>query len=213
MILFVLATKLTTAASTIFLQSTAPLYVLVLAARLLGEPIRVADGVFMAALALGLILCFAGTGPALETAPDQWSGNLLAALSGVAFGVALVGLRWLGREPDGGKGTIGAALVAANLLAFAVTLPMALPVATIGAADWLVLGYLGVVQVGVGYACLATGVRQVPALEASLLLLLEPALNPLWAWTMLGERPSTWTMAGGSVILLATAIRTWRTGR
>jgi drug/metabolite transporter (DMT)-like permease len=127
--------------------------------------------------------------------------------------VALVGLRSLARARDGRGGTIGAALVTANLIACIATLPMALPVATITAADVIVLVYLGVVQVGVGYACLASGVRHVPALEASLLLLLEPALNPLWAWAILAEAPSPWTIAGGAVILFATAVRTWRGAR
>ena len=57
---FVVATKWTTAANAIFLQSTAPLYVLCLAPWLLRERIRARDLVFMALLGLGLTLFFFG---------------------------------------------------------------------------------------------------------------------------------------------------------
>ena len=75
------------------------------------------------------------------------------------------------------------------------------------------LSYLGIVQVGVAYVCLTAGLRRVPALEASILLLGDPALNPLWVWLAHGERPGRWGLAGGAVILLATAVRTWASAR
>ncbi|MDQ3521214.1 MAG: DMT family transporter, partial [Gemmatimonadota bacterium] len=96
MILFVVANKLTTAANTIFLQSTAPLYILLLGPWLLHERIRSKDLVFMLVVALGLLPFFLGTDTASATAPDPQRGNMIAALSGVAWAGTIVGMRWLG---------------------------------------------------------------------------------------------------------------------
>ncbi|HKH82151.1 MAG TPA: DMT family transporter [Gemmatimonadales bacterium] len=90
--LFVLANRLTTAANTIFLQSTAPLYVLILAPSLLKEPVRRQDLVFMLAVGLGLVLFFAGVDETVVTAPDPETGNLLALISGFFWAVTMCGL-------------------------------------------------------------------------------------------------------------------------
>ena len=72
--------------------------------------------------------------------------------------------------------------------------------------DWAIVSGLGIVQIGVAYVFLTRAMRHVPALEASVLLLLEPALNPLWAWIVHGERPGPWSNAGGLLILGTTAL-------
>ena len=204
-ILFVSSNKLTTAANTTFLQSTAPLYVLLLSAWLLREPITRRDLLFMVVLALGLTTFFVGVHPSFTSAPDPARGNVLAALSGVAYGFTLVGLRWLSIRGDG---SVGAAVVIGNLIAFLFCLPWALPIETGTATDWLVIGYLGTFQIGLAYVCLRAGVRQVPAFEASLLLLLEPVLNPVWAWALHGEHPGLWSLIGGGTILTAVVVKT-----
>ncbi len=208
MILFVAANKLTTAANTIFLQSTAPLYILLLGPLLLREAIRREDLVFMAAVAAGLMLFFVGAEAPVATAPDPARGNLLAALSGVAWAFTVMGLRWLGSRPDAGNAAL-TTVVAGNAIAFLVCLAPALPVTGTTTADWLTVGYLGVFQIGLAYLFLTAGIRHVPALEASTLLLVEPALNPIWAWTVHGETPGAWAVAGGALILLATLAKTW----
>jgi drug/metabolite transporter (DMT)-like permease len=76
--------------------------------------------------------------------------------------------------------------------------------------DWLVVAYLGVFQIGLAYLFLTRGVRHVPALEASLLLLLEPVFNVIWAWLLVGEWPAPWSLAGCAVILGATVALTLR---
>jgi DME family drug/metabolite transporter len=210
LICFVLATKMTTAANAIFLQSAAPLYVMLLSPWLLRERIRLADVVFGAVVALGLTLFFIGREPALVTAPQPVRGNIFGVLSGVAWAFTILGLRWLGR-----KGTAAAQsmVVAGNLIAALAALPMALPIAAITIRDVAVLLYLGVVQIGLAYFCLTRAIPQVPAFEAATLLLIEPALNPVWAWLVHGERPSTLALAGGALILAATFFHTWRQSR
>lgn len=214
MILFVTANKLTTAANTIFLQSTAPLWLLLLAPRLLGERVRQRDLMFMSALAAGMALFFVGTEAPSQTAPDPTTGNLLAATSGVTWALTLLGLRALGRSADGGLGA-GQAAFLGNLVAVVVCLPPVLlggggeALAGAGVVDWAVIAYLGVVQIGLAYVLLTRAVREVPALEASLLLLTEPVLNPILAWLVLGETARPVALAGGALILGATAVKTW----
>lgn len=204
MVLFVLSNKLTTSASAIFLQSTAPLYVLLLSPWLLEERIRVADLVYMGALALGLGAFFLGLDPVSATAPNPMLGNVLALLSGVSWALTVMGLRALGR---GDTDWSPASALWGNILAFLGCLALALPVVTSRPADWLVIAYLGTFQIALAYVFLVRGLRRLRALEVSLLLLLEPVLNPIWAWLVHGERPGGWSITGGVLILLATLVK------
>ena len=204
MILFVTGNKQTTAANTIFLQSTAPLYMLLLSPWLLRESIHPRDVGFMALLAVGMGALFLGTTSPTATAPNPPMGNLLAALSGVTWALTIVGLRWMGRSQGENAPSAGSAVVAGNVIAFVTCLPWALPVGGGRPSDGLTLVYLGVFQIGLAYLSLTAGVRKVKALDVVLLLLLEPVLNPLWAWIVQGEAPSGWSFVGGAVILAGT---------
>jgi drug/metabolite transporter (DMT)-like permease len=206
MLLFVQANKLTTAANTIFLQSTAPLWVLLFGARFLGEKVRGADLTLMAAIAAGLALFFVELSPASAAATDPFFGNLLAAGSGLSYAVVLLGLRWLAR---GGDRTASLrAVITGNAIAFVVALPLTWPLAA-SAVDLAVIGYLGVIQISLAYLLLTYGISRVPAFEASLLILVEPTLSPVWAWLFSGERPRLYAIAGGVLIIGATTLKTW----
>jgi len=203
-LLFVLANRTTTSANAIYLQSTAPLYLLLLGPWLLKEPLRGRDLGLMAALAVGLACFFVGTEAPRGSAPDPVLGNVLAAGSGVTWALTVAGLRWLARR-GGEANAAAAATVAGNSIAFLVALPFALPVVSSSVVDWALVAFLGVFQIGLAYVFLTRAARHVGALEASLLLLLEPVLNPLWAYLVHGERPGPWAVAGAVVILVATA--------
>jgi drug/metabolite transporter (DMT)-like permease len=209
LVLFVASNKLTTSANAIFLQSTAPLYVLLLGPFLLREAIRRRDLAFMVPVAIGLALFFVGSDAPVHTAPDPARGNLMALGSGVFWALTVMGLRWIGNR---GEGSALPTLIAGNLFAFLACLPAALPVHGT-AVDWAVVTYLGVFQIAGAYLLLTAGIRHVSALEASTLLLLEPALNPVWAWLVHGEQPSAWAILGGVLIVGATVVKTWWDGR
>ena len=211
LVLFVVANKLTTSANTIFLQSTSPLYILILGPLLLREPIRARDVLFMAAVALGLALFFVEREAPLATAPDPVAGNILAAISGITFAFTVIGLRWLGTHRE--RGAAFPAMVSGNLMVFLVTLPLALPVVSSTTVDWGVIAFLGLFQIALAYMLLGRGIRHVSALEASVLLLVEPALNPLWSWVLHAESPSAWALAGAVIIFGATMLRTWYEAR
>ncbi len=215
LVLYTLANKLTTAANAIFLQSTAPLYVLALGPWLLHERSRRSDVLLTSVLLLGMALFFVGHEAPAATAPDPGLGNFVAAASGLSWAFTLVGLRWMARAEAGSDpgAEAGAAVVAGNLLAFAVCLPFALPLPPPHLLDGLLVGYLGVFQIGLAYVLMTRGLARVPALEASLLLLLEPVLNALLAWWVHGERPGAFALAGCAVIGVTTVARTWLAGR
>ena len=205
--LFVLANRLTTAANTIFLQSTAPLYVLILAPWLLKERVRRQDIGFMLVVALGLMLFFVGADRPVASAPEPERGNLLAVISGVFWALTVCGLRWLTARP--GRGSPLAAVTLGNFIAFLVTLPLALPLGAHSVAEWSMLVYLGVFQIALAYVLVTQAISHLPALEASMILLIEPALNPLWAWLVQGEVPGIWAIVGGVMILGATTAKSF----
>ena len=209
--LFVAATKMTTAANAIFLQSTAPLYIVLLGPGLLRERTSRGDVTYLSAMAAGLALCFLDEARPTTTAPAPIVGNLFAVASGVAWALTLMALRYLNRVAGPTMtGEAGlAAVVAGNAIACLIALPWSLPLPQAVPAEWGTIVYLGVVQIALAYVCLTNAMRRLPALEISLLLLVEPVLNPVWTWIVHGERPGGWTMAGGAVILGATALRTW----
>jgi drug/metabolite transporter (DMT)-like permease len=211
MITFVLANKLTTSANAVFLQSTAPLYILLLGPLILGEAVGRRQILFMASLVVGMALIFTGGQQAFETAPDPLRGNLVGIATGIFWALTIIGLRWLARPSDrtAAGNPAAAATLLGNLIAFALALPLALPVADASRTDWFAVVFLGVFQIGVAYVLIVRGVRRAGALEVSLLVLLEPVLNPIWSWLLHGEAPSANALFGGAVIILATAAYTW----
>ncbi|MEM6797599.1 MAG: DMT family transporter, partial [Acidobacteriota bacterium] len=213
---YVQSNKATTAANAIFLQSASPLYLLLLAPLLLRERVRRSDLLVMVTMAIGLALCFGGPQPPSETAPDPAAGNLWGLAAGLAWALTVLGLRWLAGGGDASDAP--RAVVCGNVLGALVALPFALPEgaaslegARLADGAWIL--YLGVVQIGLAYLLLTRGVREVPAFEASLLLLVEPVLSPIWTWWLHGETPGAGTFSGGALILAATVWRAWLAGR
>jgi drug/metabolite transporter (DMT)-like permease len=200
-VLFVLATKLTTAANAIFIQDAAPLFVILLSPWLLRERPTRSALLSIPVYGVGLGLFFLD-----ELSAGQKLGNVVALASGVAFALSIVGLRKL----RGGDGA--GALVWGNLLAAAMALPLWPAGPAARPIDLALLLYLGVFQLGLAYLLFSRGVERIPAVEASLLVLLEPVLNPIWTFLTVGERPGPWAIAGGAVVLAATAWRTFSPG-
>lgn len=200
-VFFVVANKLTTAANAIFLQDTAPLYVLVLSPLLLKERPTRGELLAVPVFLLGLGLFFVD-----KLQPGQLAGNLIALGSGVAFALCIMGLRGVNAEGP-------AILMWGNVIAGAGALVPGIfgPVPT--AMDLGIVLFLGVFQLGLSYSLFQYGLRDTPAVEASLLILLEPVLNPIWTFLLAGEQPGRWAMVGGAVVLVATAWRTLAAAR
>jgi len=202
-LLYVQANKHTTAASAIFLQATSPLFILLLAPVLLGEHASRRDLWQTAVMGVGFALFFLGRDQASTTAPNPGLGNVLASICAVTWAFTVIGYRWLAARGS----SVAAAAVSGNLTAALVAFAMAQPLVAGRPVDWGVVLFLGVCQLGIPYLFLARAVPHVRAIEVSLFLLIEPVLNPIWAWLVHGETPGAATLAGGGVILGATVFR------
>ncbi len=204
--LFTLANKLTTAANVMFLEDTAPLYILLLGPLLLGEQIRRRDLAFVAALVVGLLLIVGSTHEPLDSATDPRLGNLLGVCAGATWALTLTGLRWLASRSPSDEDQPEAAVVAGCFLAAAAAACFVFPLDQATTSDWLIVVYLGVFQIGLAYYFITQGIRMLSALETSLLLLVEPVFAPIWAWLLLAEHPGGFAILGGAVVILATAV-------
>lgn len=200
--LFVSATRLTTAANAILLQYTAPVWIGLLSYPLLNEKPRRRDWLATALCMAGLAVFFME-----RLTPEGRTGMILAVLSGVAMALVFIGLRREGmRAEDSAAGVV---ILAGNALCFLVGLPFmpsALP--RMGAHDWGILVPLGIFQLGLPYVLLATGLKSVPAMRATLISLVEPLLNPVWVVMGTGEIPGPGTAAGGLIVLTGIVVDT-----
>ena len=161
----------------------------------------------MVAVGAGMAAFLVGGDAPVASAPNPSAGKVAGAASGITYALTVMGLRAVAREdPSATLNTV----VSGNILAAAMCLPLGLPITGAVSFDWVALIWLGVFQIGLAYLCLSTGVRHVTALEASLLLLAEPVLNPVWAWLAHGEQPGPWPLAGGALIVAATTVRAVR---
>jgi drug/metabolite transporter (DMT)-like permease len=210
---FVVANKLTTSANAIFLQATAPLYVLILAPFLLGERWKLRDLWFFVAMAAGLACFFFDEAQPSATAPDPQLGNQIGLISGVGWGLSMMGFRWLAKTGSGDM-TLQA-VVAGNAIAALACLGWAFAsgpttISEAGAGSWAWLVYIGVFQIALAYLLVTKAVRELEALEVTLLLLLEPVLNPLWSLLVHGETPGRLALVGAGILLAANLLHSLR---
>lgn len=200
LLLFVLATKLTTAANAIFLQYTAPVYVLILEPIFYKEKFRARDFATVAACLVGMSLFFVG-----KLRPEDVSGNLLALASGVCFALFFLLLRHAkARNVNRASSTIYG-----NLIVVLICAPAFFGAVHRG-VSWTDVGsmaYLGIVQIGFAYllftSAMARGVR---SLDAGIIGYIEPVLNPIWVFLFIGERPSGWAIVGGAIIIASVIV-------
>jgi DME family drug/metabolite transporter len=195
LLLFVLATKLTTAANAIFLQYTAPVYVLILEPLFYKERFRRRDLITVAACVGGMTLFFVG-----KLRPQDVNGNLLALASGVCFALFFLLLR----HSKARNVNRASSAIYGNLIVVLICAPAFFGAARrgISAPDLALISYLGIVQIGCAYLlftqAMARGLR---SLDASIVGYIEPVLNPVWVFLFIGERPSGWAMIGGAIII------------
>jgi len=226
--LFVWATKKTTAANAIFLQYTAPIYILVLAPFVIGEKFHWRDLITVIVVLAGMSLFFVG-----QLRLEDYEGNVAALGSGVLLGLYIMLLKHpkaLGLKsspPD--EGDVAAApadgvvlspkplnpvitVIYGNFLLAALNAPTGISaIPTMTGLDWFAVAFLGIFQIGISYILFIKGVRGgTRPLDASLIGFIEPLLNPVWVFVFVGERPSQWALIGGGIIITAIAVHTIR---
>ena len=206
-LLFMWGNKLTSAATAIFLQYTAPIYLLLLGPWLLKEPVTRRDTACVLLIGAGMVMLLLKPAEASATASDPFLGGLVAAVCGVAWAFTTLTMRDLSRRiPDGFQRAI-AAVILANIGLSMALLPVVGVPASATLLDWTLVSYMGIFQLGSAFILISLGLRRVTALEGALLLLLEPVLNPFWAWGVHGEVPDSAALTGGALIVLASALR------
>lgn len=195
MLLFVSATKLTSAANAILLQYTAPVFVCLFGWLFFRESLTSLDLAATAFVMGGMVLFFMGN-LSLNGGTER-IGNLLAIGSGVCFGLQTVfmrRLRHIGSSPE-------SVLVWSNLLCFVIAIPfffIKVPTTT----DLLLIGLMGLIQVGLASILYIYALRHMSSLELILIPILEPLLNPVWVFIVRGEKPGWAAIAGGVLILV-----------
>jgi drug/metabolite transporter (DMT)-like permease len=194
-ILFVVATKLTTAANAILLQYTAPVYVALFSYWLLKERITRPDLFTIVAAFGGMVLFFLD-----DLSKGGFWGNVIAIISGIAFaGTAL----FLRKQKDHSPLE---SVFLGNVLTFLIGLPFMVR-SSPDARSWVGLVLLGVFQLGCSYILYAEAIKYVTALEGILIPILEPVLNPVWVFLLIGEVPGPWAMVGGTIVLVSVTLR------
>ena len=200
---FVYANKNTTAANAIFLQYTAPIYILMLAPFVLKEKFHVKDLLTVVVCLIGMSLFFVGQ---FDTAAIK--GNIAALLSGLFFGLYFIFLRHkrslANRNP-------AISVFYGNVLIVILMIPLVAPnlPASVGTNDILAILFLGVFQIGIAYLLFTKGIAAgVRSLDASIIGFIEPLLNPVWVFLFIGEQPSKWALLGGLIIVATVIVHT-----
>jgi drug/metabolite transporter (DMT)-like permease len=206
---FVVATKATTAANAIVLQYTGPAWVAALSWPMLRERVGARDAVALVLAVLGMIVLVSG-----ELRADAAWGIGVALFSGVSFGAIPLFLR-LEERLSHGATHLARAPAFAFLVGSVLTVLVCAPAMATGSPTtpkgWAVLVGLGVVQIGLAYTLYGAGVRRLRAVEASLVTMVEPLLNPLWVALGTGEVPGVAALIGGAAILSGVGVQA--TGR
>lgn len=201
LLLFVLATKETTAANAIFLQYTAPVYLLIFEPLFYKEKFRSRDLIVVLVCVAGMSLFFVG-----KLRPEDVTGNLLALASGLCFACYFLLLR----HSKSRAVNRASSVIYGNLLLVLLAAPAglkALPRMT--SHDALSVIYLGVVQIGLAYTLFTVAMaRGVRSLDAGIIGYIEPVLNPIWVFLVLAERPTQWALLGGAIIVTAVVCHT-----
>ena len=196
---FVVATRLTTAANAIFIQYSGVFWVILLSPFVLKEPLKRRDVLATICAFAGMALFFLG-----EFDTRGLVGNLVAVASSIFFAILILSLR---RERSNGPESV---IAWGNVLAAVAILPFQTGEIQIDGRSWLILVWLGVIQIAVAYAFFVAGLKRVSATEASLVGMIEPIANPIWVFLFLGERPRPLALVGAVIVLCAIAWRTLR---
>lgn len=191
----VVATKWTTSANAILLAYTAPVYVALLAPWLLKEKTNRSDWFFIFATVGGMVLFFLD-----KLSPTGMWGNIVAVSTGMSYAVFTLCMRAQKASSPVESVILG------HLLTFTCGLPFmftGMP----SVETWLGLVYLGIFQQGVSLALYTWAIKRLGALEAILIMMLEPIFNPVWVALGYGEMPGMWAIIGGVIVISAVTLR------
>ena len=202
LITFVIATKKTTAANAIFLQSTAPIYVLIFEPIFNKTKYERINVITVAVCMVGMLLFFVG-----KIEPGHLEGNIIALISGLAFASFFLGMKK--NDPKFQNSSI----FYGNVLVAIISIPFLFSLETLKTDDFLMVTFLGVFQIAFAYAFFSAGLKRIFAVEASIISMIEPVLNPVWVFIGYDEIPSVTGIIGGIIILTSITVRSLIAGK
>lgn len=192
---FILGTKLTVAANVVFLNFTAPIYIILFGYWFLNERPYRADWVAMAAIFTGMILFFGD-----DLSLNGMRGNLCGVLAGVALAMMIMCMR---RQK---MGVPANTILLGNFFGAIIGLPFLLQETFTLSSVGTIL-FLGIFQIGISFILYSIAIKHVHALESTLIVTLEPVLNPVWVFLVIGEIPGQLAFLGGLLVLGAVIAR------
>jgi drug/metabolite transporter (DMT)-like permease len=192
-VLYVLSIRLTTAANAIFLEFTAPIYVVAFSYFLLNEKINRFDMLTMVIIFLGMGLFFMD-----ELTFYGFWGNIMALVAGVCLALVTVLIR---KEKESAFEIVFYGNVLTSIICFTFIIE---GLSNSTQLDWLIIFGLGIFQLGIPYILYTTALKYVPALDAILVGMLEPILNPIWVYIFIGEGMGEWAFIGAALVIIGT---------
>ena len=200
-VLFVIATKLTSAANAIFLQYTAPIYIAIISPWVLHERTKPLDWLLILVALCGVALFFVD-----QLSFEGLSGVIAALASGVSFAWLTVFMR---RHRNESPESI---LLLGNILTLLFASPWMFPFANLERNGiWILL--LGVLQLAIPYLLYSQAIKHIRALDAAIISIIEPILNPIWVILVKGEHASRWSIIGGGIVLTTSLFRSFLASR
>ena len=194
--LFVMANKLTTAGNAILLQYTAPVYVALFGYMFLGERSTLVDWATIAILLTGLALFFID-----DLTLDGFTGNIFAVFSGMSFAALTLLLR---KQKDDSPSD---SVLLGNILTLIIGLPVIATDLSLELKPVILVLVLGIFQLGIPYILYTTAIKYVTALDAIIFPIIEPILNPILVFFILGETLGSWSIFGGAMVLGGVILR------
>jgi len=201
LITFVIATKTTTAANAIFLQATAPIYVLIFEPIISKTKYERINVITIGVCIIGMLLFFVG-----KLEPGHLEGNMIALISGVGFAALFLGMKKIDSQYQ------QSSIFWGNILVAIICVPFLSSLEVITFSDLWMVSFLGVFQIAFAYAFFASGLKRIYAVEASIIAMVEPVFNPVWVFLGYGETPSITAIIGGLIILGTIIVRSVITG-
>jgi drug/metabolite transporter (DMT)-like permease len=127
-------------------------------------------------------------------------GNVCAVLSGISYAFFTIFMRMQKNGSPFESALLG------NIITAIIGLPF-LCRSTPSSSGWLYLLILGVFQLGIPYVFYSTAIKNATALEAVLIAVIEPILNPIWVFLILGEIPGLSALIGGVIVLASVTLK------
>ncbi len=201
MITFVVATVMTTAANAILLQYTMPVFTALFGLWLLKERVTRFDWAVIFIVVGGMALFFLD-----ELTLDGLWGNIIAIISAIFFALLIIFMRMQK------SGSPVETAILGNVITFCICLPFIIQEPPTGVSI-LPLSYLGIIQLGLPFVLYSAAIKYVTAIDAVLIQTIEPLLNPIWVFLVIGEEPGSWAIIGGAVVLITVTVRNVYTSR